>query len=227
MHEFDPMSEGRLKDLADRMPVTGNSASYLLPYYEMHFMQDATGKSILDVCSGGSDLTAALLSLGADAYAVDLGYIDKEGHSKRLTERGRSVNLNYLSSIEENPERYIGASATDLPFPDESFDEVLSNYGIFGVLDEEYDLLGRALDEAIRVLKKGGRLQIGPVIDKKDQIPEKAKANQLKAIDVLKKRDDLIVLDGFTLYPVEPSEHYFQFRKLVIKKKTASLVNPV
>ncbi len=219
--EIEAIRQAKIAELALRMPVTGNSAAYLLPYYEMRFVQDATGERILDVCAGGSDLTAALLSMGADAYALDFGYYDKHTHKKILSEGNRPPNLIFLTSLDEHPQRYIGASATDLPFPDGSFDRVMSFYGIFGVMDEETDLLNESMIEALRVLKKGGKLQVGPLLE--GHISDVGKENQRALIEALKERGDLIVYAGYTLYPVEPSLDYRQLRKLVIKKKTVMI----
>lgn len=167
---------------------------------------------------GGSDLTATFLAMGADAYALDIGYLDKRMHRKILSDGIYPPNLNFIDSIDGYPERYIGASATDLPFTDGSFDRVVSFYGIFGVMDEDVDLLRASVAEAIRVLKQGGTLQIGPLMS--GHITDEGKKDQAALLDELKKREDLIVYAGHSLYPVEPSERYRQLRKLMVRKRT-------
>lgn len=217
--ENEVIRQAREVELALRMPVTGNSAEYLLPYYEMQSIQGASGKRILDVCGGGSDLTAALLSMGADAYAVDIGYFDKRTHIKILSEGLRPPNQSFLDSLDGNSQRYIGASATELSFPDGSFDRVLSFYGILGVMDEDPELLRASLLEALRIIKEGGTLQAGPLMS--GDITEEGKKNQRVILDELRAREDLVVYAGHGLYPVEPSQRYRQLRKLMIRKKTA------
>ncbi len=204
--DLEQLRRAREAELALRMPVTGNRAEFLLPYYEMQSMQDLAGKRVLDICAGGSDLTAAFLSMGADAVALDLGYNDKRVHKKILAEGFNPPNPHFLTSIDEHPERYVGGSAMDLDFSDESFDAIFSFYGIFGVMDEEQGFLFEAMNEAIRVLKRGGKLQVGPLLE--GDISDTGKANQRVLLERLRQREDLIIHAGHTQFPVESSGYY-------------------
>lgn len=110
---------------------------------------------ILDVgCGRGAVLMLAAHRLpGGRATGADIwSRRDQSGNSRRATEANAAaegvtdrVDLAY-------------ADARDLPFPDASFDVVVSNLVIHNISDDE----GRrqALLEAIRVLRPGGRLRI-------------------------------------------------------------------
>ena len=54
---------------------------------------------------------------------------------------------------------YQGGSAENLPFPDESFDVVISN-GVFNLIVDK----AKALAEVFRVLKRNGRFMIADEI---------------------------------------------------------------
>ena len=236
--ESTPITQERLVAFAEKFPASGNPAEYLLPYYEIDSRYDVEGKKILDVCAGGSSLTDALLKMGADAYALDLGYsnprafIEKirmgfSGHhqdsSSHTTEpsehnaRGTGVlSMNFVDSIDGYPERYRPGSATSIPFPDKSFDRLFSFYGIFGVLDEEADLLDAAINEALRVLKDSGEIQIGPLLS--GDLSDRGLQNQRDLLEKLKARADLRVSATEELYPSDPVGGSRQLRKLKITK---------
>jgi ubiquinone/menaquinone biosynthesis C-methylase UbiE len=184
-------------ELALRMPVSSNSADFLLPYYDLQFIHNVAGTKILDICGGGSDLTAALLSMGADAYALDIGYIDVRTHRKMLAEAAVPPNQNFIISQDGYPERYVGATATQIPFPDKSFDKVLSYYGIFGVMDEDYHFLFDSIEEALRILKDDGQLQVGPLMT--GGITKEGKANQKILLDELRNRGDIVIKSDYSL----------------------------
>jgi ubiquinone/menaquinone biosynthesis C-methylase UbiE len=63
-----------------------------------------------------------------------------------------------------------------VPFPDSSFDLVVSNLAIHNIKDREGR--GQAIDEAVRVLRPGGRLLIA------DLTCTKAYAQRLRALSI-------------------------------------------
>lgn len=176
----------QLARIAAEAPVGGNKWTDLVKFYELP--ENLKGKVMLDICSGESDFTVWLRQQGAEAYALDYLYDDptvlKQRRIKNLLShlppevRLRAASLpkddprwNLLTdenteafrkSFQEHPEWYIAGSAHKLPFPNDHFDIITSSYGIFGVMDMDRELLRTSLTEALRVLKPGGTLQLGP-----------------------------------------------------------------
>lgn len=140
--------------------------------------QDVKGLRILDVGGGASDFTAKLLELGADAYAIDPKY----AHMSRLKHWVRKGNeqfldltgmhLDYkelLKSFERfklstgiHKDRYKAAFATHMPFPDNYFDVVFSQFAVLGYVDVNMPILTRAVYECLRVTKPGGSIRLNP-----------------------------------------------------------------
>jgi SAM-dependent methyltransferase len=94
------------------------------------------GSTVLDVASGPGYVSGAAASRGAKTVGIDL--------SKKMTELAAA---NYPELTFQ-----IG-DAEDLPFPNSCFNAVLINFGILHFPDAE-----KALSEAHRVLREGGRL---------------------------------------------------------------------
>jgi SAM-dependent methyltransferase len=98
------------------------------------------GQKVLEIGVGAGTDFVRFARAGADATGVDL-----TDHAIRLV--GRRLENEGLRA------ELLQADAERLPFPDESFDRVYS----WGVLHHTPDT-GRAVREAIRVLRPGGRL---------------------------------------------------------------------
>lgn len=166
----------------------------------LDFPEDVSGMRILDIGAGGSDLTAKLLEDGADAYAVDPLYksrSDVKGKARLQLEHIQSHgDRNYYrqslealerfsESIKGNPDRYKIAFATNLPFPDNYFDLVFSSAAILGYLDIDYELLLKSTQEALRVTKPCGKVQLWPydldrIGDQNEQVTQTRNANLFK-----------------------------------------------
>jgi SAM-dependent methyltransferase len=95
-----------------------------------------TGMDVLDVASGPGYVSGAASARGAKTIGLDL--------SEKMTEL----------AAENYPDlTFQLGDAEDLPFPEGSFDAVLINFGVLHFPDAD-----KALSEAYRVLKPGGRL---------------------------------------------------------------------
>ena len=104
------------------------------------------GEAVLDVgCGGGVDTMVAAMMAGPDGKAVGIDLIPE-----MLQHAGRNLAKSGLTNV-----TFQQASGESLPFPDASFDVVISN-GVFNLIPDKQ----KALREAIRVLKPGGRLMI-------------------------------------------------------------------
>jgi SAM-dependent methyltransferase len=99
---------------------------------------DLTGKSVLEIGSGGGAHSAIFVRRGADVTAVDLTpeRVESTGIKLALLGKGRALQ----------------ADAEQLPFEDNTFDIVYSN----GVLHHSTDT-EQCIREVYRVLKPGGR----------------------------------------------------------------------
>jgi SAM-dependent methyltransferase len=99
-----------------------------------------SGERVLDVAAGNGNATLAAARRFADVTSTDYvpALLDK-GHARAKAE-GLLVNFR-VADVEE------------LPFPDASFDAVLSTYGVMFAPDH-----ARAAREMLRVVRAGGRI---------------------------------------------------------------------
>ena len=111
--------------------LTTQSSGALLDALEV-----GPGTRFLDVASGPGYIAAAAAARGADAVGVDF--------AAAMVEQATRLNPGLTFKV---------GSAQDLPFPDESFDAVGVNFGMFHFSHPE-----KALAEAFRVLHSGGRI---------------------------------------------------------------------
>ncbi len=108
------------------------------------------GDAVLDVgCGAGVDTIIAAMMVGHEGKAVGIDMTPEmlERAVKNLSETSLT-NLTFQS-----------ASAENLPFPDQSFDVVISN-GVFNLVPDK----AKALGEVFRVLKPSGRFMIADQI---------------------------------------------------------------
>lgn len=136
--------------------------------------KEVKGLRILDVGAGASDAVNKLLELGAEAYAIDPRYRSRSDLKGRVKKhnvlkdnklRRNEALESFMDSIKSSPERYLEASATDLPFPDNFFDIVYSRIAITTYLDVDRDIFSNAVEECIRVTKTGGSIRFFPYMD--------------------------------------------------------------
>lgn len=131
---------------ASCMPENERTAQEIAATWQKWFTGCPGGSRILDIATGNGIVLTHAAAAGRAlnrAFAltgVDLADIDP---------------LRYVSSLEDDMRaaRFIGAVAAEhLPFDADSFDVVVSQYGL------EYADIGRALAEVARVLVSGGTL---------------------------------------------------------------------
>lgn len=116
------------------------------------------GETILDIGSGcGIDTMVAAAMAGPTGRAVGIDV------TSEMLERARQN----LAGTDFRNVTFEKASGESLPFPDESFDVVLSN-GVFNLIPDK----PRALEEVFRVLRPGGRLMMADQIHMTESDPE-------------------------------------------------------
>ena len=119
------------------------------------------GEAVLDVgCGTGVDTIVAANKVGPTGIVTGIDLVPKMLAQARANARMMDLkNVNFLE-----------ASAEKLPFPDINFDVVISN-GVFNLVIDK----PKALAEAFRVLRPGGRLLIADQI-LVGQLPREKKA---------------------------------------------------
>ena len=106
---------------------------------DVHLLGNVTGRSVLEVGCGAAQCARWLTTRGARAVGLDLSLRQLQ-HSRRIDEEtGIRVPV-------------VCGTATDLPFPDDTFDVVFCAFGAFQfVADAE-----QAVREVARVLRRDG-----------------------------------------------------------------------
>lgn len=121
--------------------VDGANVHDLMAIVEPYTSVDA---SLLDIGSGYGAFVRAARARGMNAKGIDISEFEIDEARKRLSNTGSS----------EDPEdTFRLGDSLDLPFPDNSFDAVTLWNSLEHVKDS-----ARALAEAVRVLRPGGRL---------------------------------------------------------------------
>ncbi len=128
-----------IDDLEDMFRFRGHMAVVEMPLAEL------AGKRILEVGSGAGGHSALFARHGAEVTSLDITF-----HRARSTDAKFRLMGEAAGACDA-----MQSDAESLPFKDDAFDIVYSN----GVLHHTGDI-GRALDEAYRVLKPGGRAVI-------------------------------------------------------------------
>jgi SAM-dependent methyltransferase len=98
------------------------------------------GQRILDVATGNGNAALAAARRGCDVIGID--YVPE------LLARGREH-----AAAERLPVAFHEGDAENIPYPDASFDAVLSTFGVMFTPDQE-----RAASELIRVTRPGGKI---------------------------------------------------------------------
>ena len=140
-HAFDAYEQAGWEAIAGRFaerwsPITSQAIDYLLE--KAHIGQ---GSRLLDVGTGPGDAAGRAVERGAEATGIDVA--------------AAMVEI----AAERHPDAtFLQASASDLPFPDGSFDAVVGNNVIQHVGEPQ-----RAAREMRRVLAPGGRVAVSDI----------------------------------------------------------------
>ena len=145
----------------DRIPAAAiESFAGVGYYFDMANLKE--GDHVLDLGSGsGMDSFIAALKVGASGRIAGVDMTDEQlEKAEHLRKEHQFDNVSFHKSYIEN-----------LPFPDKSFDAVISNGVINLVPNKE-----KVFAEISRVLKPGGRMVIADIVTEK-QLPENVVCN--------------------------------------------------
>jgi len=145
----------------DRIPAAAIESFAGVGYY-FDIANLKEGDHVLDLGSGsGMDSFIAALKVGASGRIAGVDMTDEQlEKAERLRKEHPFDNVSFHKSYIEN-----------LPFPDKSFDAVISNGVINLVPNKE-----KVFAEISRVLKPGGRMVIADIVTEK-QLPENVVCN--------------------------------------------------
>ena len=125
------------------------------------------GMKILDIAAGTGSSSRPLVDKGAEVTALDFSY--------GMIEQGRKQNKNI---------NFVQGDALKLPFEDNSFDVTTISFGLRNTSNTD-----KALEEALRVTKDGGRIVVAEFSHPVNPIFKKIYLNYLmKALPVIVKK---------------------------------------
>ncbi len=118
------------------------------------------GEAVLDIgCGAGVDAFVAARMVGPQGRVVGIDLTEE-----MISTAKANLALQNLANVS-----FQVADAESLPFPDQDFDVVISNGVLNLTLNKE-----KALTEAYRVLKPGGRFMIADMVLVQDLPPDRA-----------------------------------------------------
>ena len=133
-------------------------------------LQSLRGKRIVDVGCGytpyaDDSMFRACHDAGVEFYGVDplIGTDIKFGFKQRALARATGGSGNF-STDPPGLAKALSATAQDLPFEDQSVDQILCSYLLFVWIEDE-EVLADIFGEFLRVLKPGGLLKLYPLYE--------------------------------------------------------------
>jgi SAM-dependent methyltransferase len=139
-------------ELLDAVPSEA-LASFAGVGYHLDLAALAPGETVLDLGSGsGTDVFCAAVQVGPTGSVVGVDFTVEQ-----LTKAAQLRDRDGVAQVD-----FVEARIDDLPFPDASFDAVISN----GVINLSV-VKDRVFAEAARVLRRSGRLAVADIVSGK------------------------------------------------------------
>ena len=167
----------------------GNYDGPIRAFWQAAFATLRPGQRVLDIATGNGPLPRLLLDLRPDA-AIDCDAVDLAGVAPAWWRE-------LPDATRERLRFHAGVAAEALPFDDDRFDLVMSQYGI------EYADLDAAVGEVLRVLAPGGRVRL--LVHHAGSLPVALAADELAEIDWLVSPDGLLAAAAWMLAPMARS----------------------
>jgi ubiquinone/menaquinone biosynthesis C-methylase UbiE len=175
-------AEGDLHSLGTSFP--GNYADSIGTYWQAEFAVCKTGAQILDIGCGNGPLAKLLVDLDPSS-GPSLTGIDLANPTPRwLSQQSDSVKARI--------QFHGGVAAEKLPFPDNAFDLIVSQFGI------EYSELETSQAEVVRVLKLDGRIAL--LIHHSESLPVVASKHELRHLSFLEQIGFLNIVEKMIPY---------------------------
>jgi len=153
------------------------------------------GKKVLDLGSG------EMQKFAREAGKLDIEVISLSPKSARQLYRDQAVWAN-LESLFEPSVPLIAGIAQELPFKDQAFDVVVSNWAVPWYIPRDQKAYNLAFQEMSRVLKPGGQAFLYPVSEDRKKLARVA----------------LGTVAGVSFGLERPSNQYRQYDRLIITK---------
>lgn len=150
------------KNAINRMLTTGyeRNFAYHLACFGLK-SEDLFGKQILDIGSGAGIFAKEAKEKGINVTPVDLNYKYESGRVYYKHEFLFQWLKKVMGGKKKNLPQAYAALAKDLPFKDETFDDLFYVYSAFNYARSGSEVT-EILAEGLRVLKKGGKMFLYP-----------------------------------------------------------------
>ena len=160
---------------------TGRAALEALAY-DPETIQTLAENVVSSYCGVGNPFTLGSIHQGEVVLDIGCGTgVDTLIAATLVGDKGKVVGIDMYPEMLQRAEKNLRetrfnnitfhqASAEDLPFPDDSFDVVISN-GVFNLIPDKF----KALKEVFRVLRPKGRLMMADQV-LSGELPEDSKA---------------------------------------------------
>ncbi|MBE6127101.1 MAG: class I SAM-dependent methyltransferase [Erysipelotrichaceae bacterium] len=158
----------------------------------VRYVKLTKGQKGLDVGCGSGALTIALAKLYPEAEVVGVDRWGKEYASFSKTLCENNAKAEGVSNV-----NFMQGNALSLPFPDEAFDAIVSNYVYHNIPSRDRQSI---LLETLRTLKKGGSFAIHDIFSKGkygdiESFVEKLKGMGYREVELIDTTDGLFFSD--------------------------------
>ncbi len=164
-------------NVVDRLPTTVAPVDGVRELIDLP--SSLKGKLVLDIGAGVTDRPTYFNNHGARLVSVDINYSnpDKMFNEAALFVKSalgsegdlykKAAGNFFIDYLKINRSGvYVTGDAMNLPFKDNTFDFAYSTHCLVSFMHDP-EMFGMAIQEALRVIKKGGKLQVSPFFEQR------------------------------------------------------------